>query len=87
MIYKSELAVDRTTGDKLCGLDVDLFGRMVGRVRVEAAHRHQAGQVRGFLLGIAVRLQLAAWPAAHVSSAVECTVPVGVCGQKKKQSK
>lgn len=52
MVYKSELAVDRTAGDKLGGLDVDIFGRLVGHLRLEAAHGNQAGQVRRFLLGI-----------------------------------
>lgn len=45
MVYKSELAVDRAAGDKLSGFDLDVFGRLVGHVREEAAHRHQAGQV------------------------------------------
>lgn len=45
MVYKSELAIDGTAGDKLSGLDIDVFGRLVRRVREEAAHHYQAGQV------------------------------------------
>ena len=45
LVYKSELAVDRTAGYELSGLHVDVFGRVVGHVRVEAAHCHQAGQI------------------------------------------
>lgn len=51
LVYKSELAVDRTAGDELGGLDGDVFGRRVGDVGLDAANGHQAGQVRGFLLG------------------------------------
>lgn len=84
LVYKSEFAVDRTAGDELSGFDTDVFGRVVGQVRVEAAHRHQAGQVWGFFLGVALWVQLAARPTPHVSSAVEGTVSVSVCGQKNK---
>lgn len=52
MVYKSELAVDRTAGDELGGLYVDVFGRRVGHVGLEAAYGHQAGQVRGFLIHV-----------------------------------
>lgn len=81
LVYESELAVYRAARDKLSGLDVDVFGRLVGPVRQGAAHRHQAGQVGGFLLPVAFALQLAAGPTLHVSSAVESAVSVHVYGQ------
>lgn len=81
LVYESELAVYRAARDELSGLNVDVFGRLVGPVRQGAAHRHQAGQVWGFLLPVAFALQLAAGPTLHVSSAVESAVSVHVCGQ------
>lgn len=85
LVYEGELAVDRAARDELGRLDVDVFGRLVGRVGEEAAHRHQAGQVWGFLLGVALRVQLAARPAPHVSSAVEGTVSVRLCDHINKE--
>lgn len=84
LVYKNELAVDGTAGDKLSGLDVDVFGRLVGHVREEAAHHHQAGQVWGFLLSVTLWVQLAAQPTPHISSAVEGTVSASICGHKNK---
>lgn len=81
LVYESELAVYRPARDKLSGLDVDVFGRLVGPVGQGAAHHHQAGQVWGFLLPVAFALQLAAGPTLHVSSAVESAVSVHVYGQ------
>lgn len=81
LVDKSELAIYRAARDELSGLDVDVFGRLVGPVGQGAAHRHQAGQVWGFLLPVAFALQLAAGPTLHVSSAVESAVSVHVCGQ------
>ena len=84
MIYKSELSVDCTAGNELSGFDVDVFGGMVGNMSEEAAHRHQAVQAGGFLVsGFTLWVQLASRPTPHVSGAVECTVSVCVCGQKK----
>lgn len=80
MVYKSELAVDRTAGDELGGLGGDVFGRVVGRVGVEAAHRHQTGQMGRFFLAVSLRVRLASWPTPHVPSAVEGAVSVSVCG-------
>lgn len=83
MIYKSELAVNRTASDELGGLDVDVFGRLMGRVTVEAAHGHQARQGRAFLVSVGLqRVQLAARPAPHVPGAVQCAESVSVCRQK-----
>lgn len=87
LVYKNELAVNGAAGHELSGLDVDVFGRLVGHVREEAAHRHQAGQVWGFLLSVTIWVQLAARPTAHVSSAVEGTVSVCVCGHENKKKK
>lgn len=53
LVYKSELAVDCIASDELSGLDVDVFGGLVGHMRVEAAHSHQASQVWGVLFGVA----------------------------------
>lgn len=78
MIYKSELAVDCTAGYELGGFDVDVFLGLVGNVGVESANCHQAVQAGGLLIcTIAFRVQLAARPSPHVSSAVEGTVSVG----------
>lgn len=83
LIYKSELAVDCTAGNKLCGSDFDVFGDLVGDVGVEAAHGHQATHAGGVLVdGVALRVQLAAGPAAHVSGAVQRAVSVTVCEHK-----
>lgn len=84
LVYESELAIYRTAGDELNGLDVNVFGRLVGPVREEATHRHQAGQVGGFLLRVSLWVQLAAQPTPHVSSAVEGAVSVGVYSRKDK---
>lgn len=82
VVDERELAVYGAAGDKLSGLHWNVSGRLVGALREEAAHRHQAGEARGFLVRVTVRLQLAAQPAPHVSSAVEGTVSVSVCGHK-----
>lgn len=84
LIYKSELAVDCTAGDELRGSDADVFGGLVGGVGVQAAHGHQATHAGGFLVdGVALWVQLAARPAAHVSGAVQRAVSVTVWRRKK----
>lgn len=85
LVYECKLAIDRTAGDKLSGLDVNVFGRLVGPVREEAAHHHQASQVWGILLRVTVWVQLAAQPTPHVSSAVEGAVSVSVYGHKNRK--
>lgn len=79
MVDERELAVNGATRHELGGLDGHVSGGVVGAGREEAAHRHQAGRTgRVFVRGVALRVQLAAQPAAHVSGAVEGTVPVGI---------
>lgn len=79
MVYERELAVNGAARHELGRLDGHVPGGLVGAGREEAAHRHQAGQTgRVFVGGVALRVQLAAQPAAHVSRAVEGAVPVGV---------
>lgn len=79
MVYERELAVNGATRHELGGLDGHVSGGVVGAGQEEAAHRHQAGQTGRFpVRGVALRVQLAAQPAAHVPGAVEGTVPVGV---------
>lgn len=61
LVYKRELAVNGAARDKLGGLDVDIFGGLVGAVREEAAHHHQAGEpARLSVRGLGLRVQLAA---------------------------
>lgn len=81
MLYKSELAVDGTASHKLGGLDFDIFGGLVGRVGLHAAHGHQTGEARGDLFAVGLRVQVAPGPAAHVPGAVEGTVSARVWGR------
>ena len=61
LVYERELAVNGAARDKLGGLDVDVFGGLVGVQREEAAHHHQAGETgRFFVRGVGLRVQLAA---------------------------
>lgn len=86
LVYERELAVNGAARDKLGGLDVHVSGGLVGAVREEAAHHHQAGEAgRFFVRGVGLRVQLAAQPAAHVSSAVEGTVSGRVYGHKHRK--
>lgn len=61
LVYERELAVNGAARDKLGGLDVHVSGGLVGAVREEAAHHHQAGETgRFFVRGLGLRVQLAA---------------------------
>lgn len=81
LVDEGEPAVDGAARDELGGHDVGVFGGLVGAVGQRPAHRHQAGQVGGLRLRIAVRvLQQAARPAVHVAGAVEGAVFGRVCG-------
>lgn len=80
LIDEGEPAVDGAARDELGGLDVGVFGGLVGAVVQQPAHRHQAGEVGGVRLRVAVRvLQQVARPAAHVAGAVEGAVFGHVC--------
>ena len=87
LVYVGELPVDGTAHDELCGLDLDLSGGLVGAVRVHAAHGHQAREVGAFLLRVALLVQLAGGPAAHVARAVDGAVAVSVCMGRRRGDK
>lgn len=86
LVDEGEPAVDGAARNELGGHDVGVFGGLVGAVGQRPAHRHQAGQVGGLRLRIAVRvLQQAARPAVHVAGAVEGAVFGRVCGPAGEQ--